>query len=114
LEVGIKHASGPTLERGGDLAAILSSLEAGDVLFIDEIHRLPRQIEEILYPAMEDYVLDIVVGKDSTARSIRIDLPPFTLVGATTRIGSLSSPLRDRFGVITQLQYYSVQELKQI
>lgn len=114
LEVGIKHASGPTLERGGDLAAILSSLEAGDVLFIDEIHRLPRQIEEILYSAMEDYVLDIVVGKDSTARSIRIDLPPFTLVGATTRIGSLSSPLRDRFGVITQLQYYSVQELKQI
>mgnify|MGYP001179515049 CR=1 FL=1 len=114
LGVGIKYASGPTIERGGDLAAILSSLDAGDVLFIDEIHRLPRQIEEILYPAMEDYVLDIVVGKDSTARSIRIDLPPFTLVGATTRIGSLSAPLRDRFGVITQLEYYSTEELKQI
>lgn len=114
LGVGIKYASGPTIERGGDLASILSSLEAGDVLFIDEIHRLPRHIEEILYPAMEDYVLDIVVGKDSTARSIRIDLPPFTLVGATTRIGSLTSPLRDRFGVITQLEYYSIAELKQI
>lgn len=114
LGVKIKHSSGPSIERSGDLAAILTSLEAGDILFIDEIHRLPRNIEEILYPAMEDYVLDIVVGKDSTARSIRIDLPPFTLVGATTRAGDLSSPLRDRFGVISHLEYYSIEDLKQI
>ena len=114
LGVNIKHASGPTIERGGDLAAILTSLEAGDVLFIDEVHRLPRSIEEILYPAMEDYVLDIVVGKDSTAKSIRLDLPPFTLVGATTRAGDLSSPLRDRFGVISHLEYYTIDELKAI
>lgn len=112
--VNIKHTSGPTIERGGDLAAILTSLEPGDVLFIDEIHRLPRNIEEILYPAMEDYVLDIVVGKDSTAKSIRLDLPPFTLVGATTRAGDLSSPLRDRFGVISNLGYYEIAEIKQI
>lgn len=114
LTVGIRHASGPTIERGGDLAAILTSLEPGDVLFIDEIHRLPRSIEEILYPAMEDYVLDIVVGKDQTARSIRVDLPPFTLVGATTRAGDLTSPLRDRFGVISHLEYYQISDLKQI
>jgi holliday junction DNA helicase RuvB len=114
LGVNIKHASGPTIERGGDLAAILTSLEAGDVLFIDEVHRLPRNIEEILYPAMEDYVLDIVVGKDATAKSIRIDLPPFTLVGATTRAGDLTGPLRDRFGVISHLEYYNVEELKNI
>lgn len=114
LGVGIKHASGPTIERSGDLAAILTQLEAGDVLFIDEIHRLPRNIEEILYPAMEDYVLDIVVGKDAMAKSIRLDLPPFTLVGATTRVGDLTSPLRDRFGVISHLEYYTIEELKEI
>lgn len=114
MNVSIKHTSGPTIERGGDLAAILTTLKPGDVLFIDEIHRLPRNIEEILYPAMEDYVLDIVVGKDSTARSIRLDLPPFTLVGATTRAGDLSSPLRDRFGVISHLEYYSVSDLQNI
>ncbi len=114
MKVEIKHTSGPTIERGGDLAAILTTLSPGAVLFIDEIHRLPRNIEEILYPAMEDFVLDIVVGKDSTARSIRIDLPPFTLVGATTRAGDLSSPLRDRFGVISHLEYYSVADLKKI
>ncbi len=114
MKVNIKHTSGPTIERGGDLAAILTTLEPGDVLFIDEIHRLPRNIEEILYPAMEDYVLDIVVGKDSTARSIRIDLPPFTLVGATTRAGDLSAPLRDRFGVISHLEYYNEVDLEKI
>jgi Holliday junction DNA helicase RuvB len=114
MGVNIKHTSGPTVERGGDLAAILTALEPGDVLFIDEIHRLPRNIEEILYPAMEDFVLDIVVGKDSTARSIRLDLPPFTLIGATTRAGDLSSPLRDRFGVISHLEYYNVQDLEKI
>ncbi len=114
MNVEIKHTSGPTLERGGDLAAILTTLKPGAVLFIDEIHRLPRHIEEILYPAMEDYVLDIVVGKDSTARSIRIDLPPFTLVGATTRAGDLSSPLRDRFGVISHLEYYNIDDLQKI
>lgn len=114
MNVNIKHASGPTIDRGGDLAAILTSLEPGDVLFIDEIHRLQRNIEEILYPAMEDYVLDIVVGKDSTARSIRLDLPPFTLIGATTRAGDLSSPLRDRFGVISHLEYYNAEDLKKI
>lgn len=114
MKVNIKHTSGPTIERGGDLAAILTTLEPGDVLFIDEIHRLPRNIEEILYPAMEDYVLDIIVGKDSTARSIRIDLPPFTLVGATTRAGDLSAPLRDRFGVISHLEYYTEADLEKI
>ena len=97
LHKNIKTASGPSIEKPGDLAAILSSLEPGDVLFIDEIHRIPRYIEEILYPAMEDFTLDIVIGSDSQARSIKIDLPPFTLVGATTRAGDLTSPLRDRF-----------------
>lgn len=114
LGSNIKTASGPSIEKSGDLAAILSSLEPGDVLFIDEIHRMPRYIEEILYPAMEDYVLDIMVGNDSSSKSIRIDLPPFTLVGATTRAGDLSSPLRDRFGIISKLQYYTVGELTQI
>lgn len=114
MGVNIKTTSGPMIERSGDLAAILSVLEPGDVLFIDEIHRLPKSIEEVLYPAMEDYVLDIVVGKDEGARSIRIDLAPFTLVGATTRAGDLSAPLRDRFGVINRLEYYSVEELSAI
>ncbi|MEF9920809.1 MAG: Holliday junction branch migration DNA helicase RuvB [Erysipelotrichaceae bacterium] len=114
MDVHIKTASGPSIEKGGDLAAILSTLEAGDVLFIDEIHRLPKQIEEILYPAMEDYCIDIVVGKDATVRSIRLDLPPFTLIGATTRAGDLSAPLRDRFGIVSQLQFYSMDELKLI
>lgn len=110
----IKTASGPSIEKSGDLAAVLSTLEPGDVLFIDEIHRMPRYIEEILYSAMEDFVLDIVIGSESTSKNIRIDLPPFTLVGATTRAGDLSSPLRDRFGIISKLQYYTVEELTQI
>lgn len=111
----IKTTSGPSIEKGGDLAAILSTLEAGDVLFIDEIHRLPKQVEEILYPAMEDYCIDIVVGKDTgSVRSIRLDLPPFTLVGATTRAGDLTAPLRDRFGIISQLEFYTIAELQQI
>ena len=111
----LKTTSGPSIEKSGDLAAVLSTLEAGDVLFIDEIHRLPRQVEEVLYPAMEDYCIDIVVGKDSaTVRSIRLDLPPFTLVGATTRAGDLSAPLRDRFGIISQLEYYALDELEAI
>ena len=110
----IKVTSGPSIERAGDLAAILSSLEAGDVLFIDEIHRLPKTVEEVLYPAMEDYAIDIVVGKDSGSKSIRIDLPPFTLVGATTRAGAISSPLRDRFGYTHQLDYYTEEELELI
>ena len=114
LGVNIKTASGPSIEKIGDLAAILSSLEEGDVLFIDEIHRMPRYIEEILYPAMEDYVLDIIVGTDSSSRNIRIELPHFTLVGATTRAGDLSSPLRDRFGIISKLQYYTEEELVEI
>lgn len=114
LEVNIRTTSGPSIERPGDLAAILSSLNAGDVLFIDEIHRLSRVVEEILYPAMEDFCLDIVVGKGEEARSIRIDLPPFTLVGATTRAGNLSAPLRDRFGVHLRLDYYEEQELVDI
>ena len=114
LHKNIKTASGPSIEKPGDLAAILSSLEPGDVLFIDEIHRIPRFIEEILYPAMEDFTLDIVIGSDSQARSIKIDLPPFTLVGATTRAGDLTSPLRDRFGIVCKLQYYNNEELKQI
>lgn len=108
-------ASGPTIQRSGDLAAILSTLEAGDVLFIDEIHRIPRQIEEILYPAMEDFYLDIVVGKEGTsAHSIRLALPPFTLVGATTRAGDLSAPLRDRFGIISALDFYGNDDLEKI
>lgn len=114
LESHIKTASGPSIEKSGDLAAILSTLEPGDVLFIDEIHRMPRYIEEILYSAMEDFVLDIVIGSDSSSKNIRIDLPPFTLVGATTRAGDLSSPLRDRFGIISKLQYYTVEELTKI
>lgn len=114
LHKNIRTASGPAIEKPGDLAAILSSLEPGDVLFIDEIHRIPRFIEEILYPAMEDFTLDIVVGSDSQARSIKIDLPPFTLVGATTRAGDLTSPLRDRFGIVCKLNYYTNDELKQI
>jgi Holliday junction DNA helicase RuvB len=111
LGVKMKVTSGPAIERSGDLAALLTSLEPGDVLFIDEIHRLPRQVEEVLYAAMEDYVLDIVIGKDHEARSIRIDLPPFTLVGATTRFGDLSAPLRDRFGVVFRLNYYNNVDL---
>lgn len=114
LGTNIKTASGPSIEKAGDLAAILSTLEEGDVLFIDEIHRIPRYIEEILYPAMEDFKLDIIVGSDSSSRNIRIDLPPFTLVGATTRAGDLTSPLRDRFGIISKLQFYTVDELKEI
>lgn len=114
LGSNIKTASGPSIEKSGDLASILSTLEPGDVLFIDEIHRMPRFIEEILYPAMEDFTLDIVVGSDSSSRNIRIDLPPFTLVGATTRAGDLSSPLRDRFGIISKLNYYTVEELTEI
>ena len=114
MGVNIKTTSGPMIERSGDLAAILSVLEPGDVLFIDEIHRLPKSIEEVLYPAMEDYVLDIVVGKDESARSIRVDLAPFTLVGATTRAGDLSAPLRDRFGVINRLEYYNEEQLQSI
>ena len=110
----IKTASGPSIEKSGDLAAILSSLEPGDVLFIDEIHRMPRYIEEILYPAMEDFSLDIIVGSEGNSRNIKIDLPPFTLVGATTRAGDLSSPLRDRFGITSKLQFYTVEELRDI
>jgi Holliday junction DNA helicase RuvB len=110
----IKTVTGPSIEKSGDLAAILSTLEEGDILFIDEIHRIPRYIEEILYPAMEDFKLDITVGSESTSRHIEIDLPPFTLVGATTRAGDLSSPLRDRFGIISKLQYYSEEELTKI
>lgn len=114
MGVNIRTTSGPAIERPGDLAAILTSLEPGDVLFIDEIHRLARSIEEVLYPAMEDFCLDIVIGKGPTARSVRLDLPPFTLVGATTRAGSLSAPLRDRFGVLSRLEYYKEVELKSI
>jgi Holliday junction DNA helicase RuvB len=114
IGVNIKITSGPSIERSGDLAVILTSLEPGDILFIDEIHRLPRVVEEILYPAMEDYVIDIIVGRDSTSKSIRVDLPPFTLVGATTRFGDLSAPLRDRFGVVHKLRYYDQAELREI
>lgn len=114
LGSNIKTASGPAIEKTGDLAAILSTLEPGDVLFVDEIHRIPRYIEEVLYSAMEDFTLDIIVGSDSSSRSIRIDLPPFTLVGATTRTGDLTSPLRDRFGIISKLNYYTVEELTDI
>ena len=114
LGSNIKTASGPSIEKSGDLAAILSNLEPGDVLFIDEIHRMPRFVEEILYSAMEDFTLDIVIGTESSSRNIKIDLPPFTLVGATTRAGDLTSPLRDRFGIINKLNYYTVEELKSI
>ena len=111
LESNIKTASGPAIEKTGDLAAVLSTLEPGDVLFIDEIHRMPRVVEEVLYSAMEDFTLDIIIGNDGSSRSIKIDLPPFTLVGATTRVGDLSSPLRDRFGIISKLEYYSIEDL---
>ncbi|GAA0085186.1 Holliday junction branch migration DNA helicase RuvB [Clostridium sp. MB05] len=110
----LKITSGPAIERAGDLAAILTTLKDNDVLFIDEIHRLNRNVEEILYPAMEDYVLDIVIGKGAAAKSIRLDLPKFTLIGATTRIGMLTSPLRDRFGVLCDMQYYTEKQLKEI
>jgi holliday junction DNA helicase RuvB len=114
MGVNIRTTSGPAIERPGDLAAILTALEPGDVLFIDEIHRLQRSIEEVLYPAMEDFCLDIVIGKGAGARSVRLDLPPFTLVGATTRAGSLSAPLRDRFGVLSRLEYYTENQLAEI
>lgn len=114
MNVSIKITSGPAIEKAGDLAAILTSLEPGDVLFIDEIHRLPRIVEEVLYSAMEDYVIDILIGKDTQSRSIRLELPPFTLIGATTRYGDLSAPLRDRFGVVFRLGYYKIEELEQI
>lgn len=114
LGTNIKTASGPSIEKAGDLAAILSTLEEGDVLFIDEIHRIPRYIEEILYPAMEDFYLDIIVGSEGSSRNIKINLPKFTLIGATTRAGDLSSPLRDRFGIISKLNYYTEDELYQI
>jgi Holliday junction DNA helicase RuvB len=110
----LRTTSGPAIERPGDLAAVLTAIEPGDVLFIDEIHRLNRAIEEVLYPAMEDFCLDIVIGKGAGARSIRIDLPPFTLVGATTRAGALSAPLRDRFGVLSRLEYYKPEQLIEI
>ena len=110
----IRTASGPSIEKTGDLAAILSNLEPGDVLFIDEIHRMPSFIEEILYPAMEDFEIDLVIGSEGKSKSIKINLPPFTLVGATTRAGDLSSPLRDRFGIISKLEYYTYDELKDI
>lgn len=114
MGVNIRTTSGPAIERPGDLAAVLTALEPGDVLFIDEIHRLPRTIEEVLYPAMEDFCLDIVIGKGPSARSVRLDLPPFTLVGATTRAGSISAPLRDRFGVLSRLEYYKEDQLQSI
>jgi len=114
MNSNLKMATGPAIEKTGDLAAILSSLEPGDVLFIDEIHRIPRFIEETLYSAMEDFTLTIIVGSDSSSRNIKIDLPPFTLVGATTRTGDLTSPLRDRFGIISKLNYYTQEELTQI
>jgi Holliday junction DNA helicase RuvB len=111
LGVNIRVTSGPAIERPGDLAAILTNLQEGDVLFIDEIHRLQRSVEEVLYPAMEDFALDIMIGKGPSARSVRLDLPAFTLIGATTRAGLLSSPLRDRFGVVSRLEYYTIEEL---
>ncbi|MBO5757890.1 MAG: Holliday junction branch migration DNA helicase RuvB, partial [Clostridia bacterium] len=114
LGVNIRITSGPAIEKQGDLAALLTNLNQGDVLFIDEIHRLSRSVEEILYPAMEDYALDIIIGKGPAARSIRIDLPKFTLIGATTRAGQLTTPLRDRFGVLLKLELYTPEELAQI
>ncbi|MDD3842718.1 MAG: Holliday junction branch migration DNA helicase RuvB [Candidatus Izemoplasmatales bacterium] len=114
MGVNMRTISGPTIERTGDLAAILTSLEPGDVLFIDEIHRLPKIVEEILYSSMEDFVIDIVVGKDNVAKSIRVDLPPFTLIGATTRFGDLTGPLRDRFGIVHKLEFYSNNDLETI
>ncbi|MFS1513847.1 Holliday junction branch migration DNA helicase RuvB [Chengkuizengella sp. SCS-71B] len=114
LGVNIRVTSGPAIDRPGDLAAILTNLQEGDVLFIDEVHRLNRQVEEVLYPAMEDFALDIIIGKGPSARSVRLDLPPFTLIGATTRAGLLSSPLRDRFGVMCRLEFYTIDELSYI
>ncbi|HAR55858.1 MAG TPA: Holliday junction branch migration DNA helicase RuvB, partial [Idiomarina baltica] len=114
LDVNIKTTSGPVLEKAGDLAALLTNLDAHDVLFIDEIHRLSPVVEEILYPAMEDYQLDIMIGEGPAARSIKLDLPPFTLIGATTRAGALTSPLRDRFGIVQRLEFYQVEELTEI
>ncbi|MBR5376815.1 MAG: Holliday junction branch migration DNA helicase RuvB [Lachnospiraceae bacterium] len=114
MGVNIRITSGPAIEKPGDMAAILNNLQEGDVLFVDEIHRLNRQVEEVLYPAMEDYCIDIVIGKGPTARSLRLELPRFTLVGATTRAGLLSAPLRDRFGISERLEYYNNDELKQI
>ncbi|WP_026522010.1 Holliday junction branch migration DNA helicase RuvB [Butyrivibrio sp. VCB2001] len=111
MGVGIKITSGPAIEKPGDMAAILNNLKEGDVLFVDEIHRLNRQVEEVLYPAMEDFCIDIMIGKGPTARSIRLDLPHFTLIGATTRAGMLSAPLRDRFGMIHRMEYYDIEEL---
>ena len=114
MGTNMKVTSGPAIEKPGEMAAILNNLSEGDVLFVDEIHRLNRQVEEVLYPAMEDYAIDIVIGKGATARSIRLDLPHFTLVGATTRAGLLTAPLRDRFGVVSRMEFYTPQELKQI
>jgi len=114
MDVNIRHTSGPVLEKAGDLAALLTNLEPDDVLFIDEIHRLSAVVEEILYPAMEDYQLDIMIGEGPAARSIKLDLPPFTLIGATTRAGLLTSPLRDRFGIVQRLEFYNVDDLKHI
>ncbi|MGR5501659.1 Holliday junction branch migration DNA helicase RuvB [Vibrio sp. DNB22_10_4] len=114
MEVNIRTTSGPVLEKAGDLAALLTNLEENDVLFIDEIHRLSPMVEEVLYPAMEDYQLDIMIGEGPAARSIKIDLPPFTLIGATTRAGSLTSPLRDRFGIVQRLEYYKIADLQNI
>ena len=114
LGVNLRTTSGPAIERPGDLAALLTNLQEGDVLFIDEIHRLHRTVEEVMYPAMEDFALDIMIGKGPSARSVRLDLPPFTLIGATTRAGLLSAPLRDRFGVVSRLEFYTVDELSYI
>ena len=114
MNVNMKITSGPAIEKPGEMAAILNNLQEGDVLFVDEIHRLNRQVEEVLYQAMEDYAIDIMIGKGASARSIRLDLPKFTLVGATTRAGMLTAPLRDRFGVVTRMEYYTVEELKMI
>ena len=114
MNVNIKITSGPAIEKPGEMAAILNNLQEGDVLFVDEIHRLNRQVEEVLYPAMEDYAIDIMIGKGASARSIRLDLPKFTLVGATTRAGMLTAPLRDRFGVINRMEFYTIDELKTI
>lgn len=114
MNVNLKITSGPAIEKPGEMAAILNNLQEGDILFVDEIHRLNRQVEEVLYPAMEDYAIDIMIGKGASARSIRLDLPKFTLVGATTRAGMLTAPLRDRFGVVNRMEYYTVEELKTI
>ena len=114
MGVNLKVTSGPAIEKPGDMAAILNNLSEGDILFVDEIHRLNRQVEEVLYPAMEDFAIDIMIGKGQTARSIRLDLPRFTLVGATTRVGLLTAPLRDRFGVVNKLEYYTIEELTEI